>query len=241
MKTILVPTDFSLPAENAAHYAVSLAKVLKADVLLCNAIKVTSEMPIAAQVTWPIMDYSTLKQEAISNLDALVEKLCDPSSLDEDQSLHPRIVYESNKGTVHQVVSALIKEKEIDLVVMGMAGASGLVQFLLGSNSKEMIEKADFPILFIPYAAGFKKILKIVFATNLDRNELGPLKSLINLAVLLNAEITITHITNKEVNVDSKQQYKMDVFMSEVIEKINHPQIKFEKVWNIDVDNGLDY
>ncbi|AMP97542.1 hypothetical protein AY601_0590 [Pedobacter cryoconitis] len=241
MKKILVPTDFSIPAENAAQYAVKLAKSLNADILLCNAIKVPSETPIAAQVAWPLMDYSTLKEEATTELDTLVEKLCNTSGLDEEENVCPRIACESNKGTVHEVVGKLVKEREIDLVVMGMAGASGVVQFLLGSNSREMIEKADFPVLFIPYTAGFKKIRKIVFATNLDRHELEPLQSLINLANLLDAEITITHITNKEIDRKSKQQHKIDDFMKEVVAKVNHPEIKFEKVWNIDVDHGLEW
>lgn len=241
MKKILVPTDFSVPAENAARYAVQLAKVLNANILLCNAIKAPADTPIAAQVAWPLMDYTTLKEEVTSDLDVLVQKLCASTNLDNNQSVCPRIAYESAKGTVHEVVSTLVKEREIDLVVMGMAGAGGVIQFLLGSNSKEMIEKADFPILLVPYVAGFKKIKKIVFATNLDIHELGPLKLLINLATLLDAEVTITHITYKEIDIDSKQQYKMDAYMNDVVAKINHPRIKYEKVWNIDVDSGLDW
>ncbi|MGY0036476.1 universal stress protein [Pedobacter sp. NJ-S-72] len=242
MKKILIPTDFSVPAENAVRYAVQLAKMLEADVLLCNAIKVPAEAPMAAQVVWPLMDYATLKQEAASELDALVKKLCDPDNLEDTQKKCPRITYESNTGTVYDVVHSLVKEREVDLVVMGMAGASGVIQFLLGSNSKDMIEKADFPVLFVPYSASFKNISKIVFATNFDSRELGPLKQLVNLASSLNAEITITHITDKEIDKSSRQQHKMDVFMSDVIEKINHPKkIKYEKIWNIAVDNGLNW
>lgn len=241
MKKILISTDFSVPAENAARYGVKLAKAINADVLLCNAIKVPAEAPMAAQVAWPLMDYDTLQQEATSDLDELVKKLCDPSDKDDEQSKCPLIAYESNKGTVYEVVSYLVKERNIDLVVMGMAGASGVIQFLLGSNSKEMIEKAGFPVLFVPYEANFKKVHKIVFATNLAQEELGPLQLLIELAIPLNAEITIAHITDKEVTEDSKQQHKIDAFLNDVVGKINHPKIKYEKMWNIDIDNGLDW
>ncbi|MET4139513.1 universal stress protein [Pedobacter sp. UYP1] len=241
MKKILVPTDFSVPAENAARYAVQLAKALNANILLCNAIKAPADTPIAAQVTWPLMDYPTLKEEVTSDLDVLVQKLCASTNLDNNQSVCPRIAYESARGNVHEVVSTLVKEREIDLVVMGMAGAGGVIQFLLGSNSKEMIEKADFPILLVPYVAGFKKIRKIVFATNLDIHELGPLKSLINLATLLDAEITITHITYREIEIDSKQQYKTEAYMNDVVAKIDHPKVKYEKVWNTDFDSGLNW
>jgi len=241
MKKILISTDFSVPAENAARYGVKLAKAIDADVLLCNAIKVPAEAPMAAQVAWPLMDYATLQQEVTGDLDELVKKLCDPSAKEDEQNECPLIAYESNKGTVYEVVSYLVKERKIDLVVMGMAGASGVIQFLLGSNSKEMIEKADFPVLFVPYSASFRKVQKIVFATNLAQEELGPLQLLIELATPLNAEITIAHITDKEVAENSKQQHKIDAFLNDVIGKINHPKIKYEKMWNIDIDNGLDW
>jgi len=43
MKTILVLTDFSQPAYNAAAYALQLAKYRKADIELAHAFKVPAE------------------------------------------------------------------------------------------------------------------------------------------------------------------------------------------------------
>lgn len=40
MKTILIATDFSSAARNASIYAVALAKVLNAKIILCNAYKI---------------------------------------------------------------------------------------------------------------------------------------------------------------------------------------------------------
>ncbi|WP_431200608.1 universal stress protein [Mucilaginibacter sp. P25] len=44
MKTILVPTDFSAQAKNAASYAVNIAQIIRAGVILCHAIKVPDEI-----------------------------------------------------------------------------------------------------------------------------------------------------------------------------------------------------
>ena len=49
MKTILVPTDFSEEARNAAEYAVKLAKEVKAKVILFHTFQVPipiSEVPV---------------------------------------------------------------------------------------------------------------------------------------------------------------------------------------------------
>lgn len=239
MKKILMPTDFSVPAENAAQYALQLAKVLKADLLLCNAYRVPENAPMAAQVAWPLLDSSEIKREVTNDLDAFVEALSDKSSEADEYS--PQLTCESAEGSVCEVVADLVKKRSIDLVVMGMAGAGALTQVVLGSNSREMIEKADFPLLLVPYEAGFKKIRKIAFATDLNKSDLTPLQSLVDFATLLNAELVIVHITSKEVNPNDKLQHKIDAFFSEVASKVNFSRIKYEYVWNIDVDNGLEW
>ncbi|MNY22792.1 Universal stress protein family protein [compost metagenome] len=149
--------------------------------------------------------------------------------------------YESAKGDVCEVVSSMVSKRNIDLVVMGMAGAGSVTQFVLGSNSREMIEKAGFPLLLVPYEASFKKIRKIVFATDLSDDELKPLQALTRIAALLEAEIVIVHVTNKEVKPQEKLQQEIDEFLRNVASRVNFSGIKYEYVWNIDVDNGLDW
>ncbi|WP_448104429.1 universal stress protein [Pedobacter panaciterrae] len=240
MKKILIPTDFSVPAENAARYGLELAKGLKADVLLCNAIKVPADAPMAAQVAWPLMDYADLKREVTGDLDEMVKMLTDLSCSPEEEHC-PDLSYEASAGTVCEVVSSLVKHRKIDLVVMGIAGAGGLTQFLLGSNSKEMIEKAESPVLFVPFEASFKKLRKIAFATDFGEQDIVSLQFIAELAQAFEAQITIVHITDKEVTPDGKLQNKIDAFLNRAALTINYPHIKFEYVWNIDIDNGLEW
>ncbi|WP_222539133.1 universal stress protein [Pedobacter polysacchareus] len=241
MKKIIIPTDFSVPAENAARYALALAKKLKADILLCNAFKVPAEAPMASQVAWPLMDYAEIKEEVNSDLDVMVKSLTDPSCSLEEEEYCPNLDYESGVGSVSEVVAELAKKEKADLLVMGIAGASGLTQFILGSNSKEMIEKATVPLLLVPYEAEFKKIRKIAFATDLNLEDLQVLEFLLSLASPLNAHITIVHITNKEVDAQSKVQEKIDAFFNKIKPIIKSSGIKYEYVWNIDVDHGLQW
>lgn len=241
MKKILVPTDFSVAAENAASYALGLAKEMKANIILCNAFKVPSEAPMAAQVAWPLLNYTELQQEVTSELDLLVKSLSGEFCLAEGAEYCPGLTYESSVGSVFDVVSSIVKKEKIDLVIMGAAGADGLTKLVLGSNIREMIEKADFPLLLVPFEAGFKKIKKIVFASNLSKEELEPLKVLSSFASDLDANIIIAHITNNEVVPGGKQEHEIDEFFREVVAKVNFPDIKYEYIWNTDIDNGLDW
>ena len=239
MKKILIPTDFSVPAENAAHYGLELAKVLKADVLVCNAVKVPADVPMAAQLAWPLMDYADLKNEVSGDLDAMVKTLINTCSSEEPYC--PELTYETSPGTVCEVVSELVKGRKIDLAVMGIAGAGGLTQFMLGSNSKEMIEKAEIPLLLVPYEANFKKLRKIAFATDFDDQDIASLQFIAELAAPFDAGIIIVHITNKEIRPGSALQAKIHAFIERIAREVVYPQIRFEYVWNIDTDNGLEW
>ena len=239
MKMILVPTDFSAPAENAAHYAIALAKMTKASVILCNAFKVPAEAPMATQVAWPLLDYTDMQQYSTSELDRQVEKLTDNLCENKSNEFCPILSYESAMGTVCDVVDFLVKEKQIDLVVMGMAGAGGLVQFILGSNSRAMIKRLNYPVLFVPYEASFKKIRKIVFATDLNIDDLEPLKFLIDIATCCNAMIVVMHITNYEDQKNKEDEHKLEDFFKAVSTKVSYPKVKYEYVWNTDIDKGM--
>src|ERR1035437_1073463 len=94
MKTILVPTDFSSPAENAARYALYLAKRIKASIKLCNVFKVPAEAPMAAQVAWPLVDHVSMKMETIEELKHLANKLeREDIDVTEPYSYHPELSY----------------------------------------------------------------------------------------------------------------------------------------------------
>lgn len=241
MKRILIPTDFSVPAENAAKYGVELAKSLKADVWLCNAFKLPAEAPMAAQVVWPLMDSYSIKEGVTTDLDALVKTLSDPDCSVENTGYCPQISYESGAGSVCDVVTALVKEKKIDFVVMGVAGASGLIQFILGSNTKEMIEKSDFPILLIPYDANYKAILKIGFATDLNKDALEALQFIVDFAAPLEAEIVLIHVAANNVNFTEEFSHKKKEFFNDVVSKTKYSKIRFEYLWDKEIDNGLDW
>ncbi|RZJ20371.1 MAG: universal stress protein [Acinetobacter sp.] len=238
MKNILVPTDFSIAAENAAHYAINFAKAQKSNVVLCNAYRVPSESPVAAQVAWPLIEEVDLELESDNSLNELVRKL-EKDKLSVTNNYSPQITFESAKGGVCQVVKELVKQKKMDLVVMGMAGAGQLVQWALGSNSKVMIDKADFPVLYVPYVAKYKSIKTIAFSTNLSIDDLEPLQYLCDMAANLEAEIVVYHITSYELEKVERAEGRSLAYYNGVIKKLAYDKIRFENIWHSDIDEGF--
>lgn len=236
MKKILVATDFSVSAENAARYALMLGSALQATIVLVHAFKVPNETRIAAQVAWPLMDYPTLKRDVDNELVAQVNKL--RRSYPEGEPYCPDLSYEGVIGRVDDVITSYVGSDENELVVMGVSGASATEKFFLGSNTREMIDRARFPLLLIPYEAAFKPIKKIVFATDLGREEIAPFRNLHAFASQLGAEIVIVHITNQEVKPESDLQKAIDSFLKDAVTD-TVVKVRYEYVWNIYADDGL--
>lgn len=159
MKTILIPTDFSPNADHAAFYAFELGKHIKAGLKLCNAIMVPAAARMSPQVAWPLMDLSTLKKDADLELEKLSEKLqktAKDAGIDPEKC--PPLEALSEVGTVPEVIKMLAEKEEINLVVMGTSGASGLNKLFLGSTSRDLISNTNLPILLIPPGTEFKPL-----------------------------------------------------------------------------------
>jgi len=92
-------------------------------------------------------------------------------------------------------VNHIIKDKSIDMVIMGTTGASGLKEFFVGSNAASVILEVTLPTLTVPFNAKFTGIQKIVFATDFK-----PLKSwshllfLKEIALIRKASLSILHV-----------------------------------------------
>lgn len=241
MKTIVVPTDFSPAAENAARYALHLAKGMQAGIKLCNAFLVPLETPMASQVVWPLEDYTSIKYETTEELKIFAEKLLEEEKVfNDNEPYHPVVEYISEVGSVADVVADLAEAEKSPVVVMGMSGAGMVSRFILGSSSRKMIEKARFPVLLVPAKFIFNGIKKIAFATDLSSGDIDVINSITGLAQPFNAEILIAHVTGETYD-KQEYQHKVDAFLNDITGKINYPKIYYRHIKSVDVDHGLDW
>jgi nucleotide-binding universal stress UspA family protein len=241
MKNILVPTDFSLAASNAARYALHLASPLKANILLCNAMLIPIEAAASGQVAWPLEDYNSIKKDTTEQLHKAAKKLEHKASEagSSQDAFQPSVSYTSEVGTVKEVIQDTIAAQNGSMVVMGLSGAGSAERFFMGSSSRDLIADATFPVLLIPPAYIFNPVKVIAFATDLNKGDINILHTLAGFAKKFDAEIRINHISDdkSELKTDS---YKADVFMAELCSKISYPKISYHQIKNMDVDHGLN-
>jgi nucleotide-binding universal stress UspA family protein len=239
MKKILFPTDFSASATHAAEYAYQLAKDIKADILLCNAVSLPSEIPQAGFVTWPMEENDLLISDSDSELKRLKAHLEQHYHSD---SFRPAITFVNKVGTVTDVVNQVVSTEQIDLVVIGTHANEGLSTFLLGNHCHNMIDSGLKKLLLIPFTAQLKPIKKIAYAIDLENAEkdLNEVYELIPLAKALNAEILVTHIYNgKDTSVEFKKW--MTSFLTDISNNADYPNIYYRIVNSANPEKGLTW
>jgi nucleotide-binding universal stress UspA family protein len=239
MKKFLFPTDFSANAKHALDYGYSLAKQVKANMIICNAIIEPAEVPQSGLVSWPLEESDLLLIDSSHELNLLKEKL---EGKEETISFNPSITCKNEAGTVMEVVNHFCNYEHIDLVIVGTHGSSGLSTFLLGNHSRLMIDEINKPLLLVPPAAVIAPIKKIAFATDFTNptQDLEYIHSLIALARPLNAEILLTYIYEEDFR-NSSFQHLIDQFMVMIADNANYPNIYYREVKSNHPVSGLEW
>lgn len=152
MKTIIVCTDFSQEAENATHYAASMAKENQYKVVLFN-LQSISIHALNAQVSADFFYEQTLKNQR-----KLTDKAKTISTL-----YNIETEYYLASGNFIEELNNCIQTTKGDFIVMGMAEKT-LEQRLLGNTVTKAIHRIKNPILIVPGHIEYTGIRKILFA-----------------------------------------------------------------------------
>ncbi len=140
LKTILVPSDFSVCSDAALRYGLELARKFNASVHLLHVIQDPATQPWAAEgFAVPLLEVVDQWQK-----DAL-ERLR-TSMPAEDRA---RVIVECRIASPYPEILRYAAEHDIDLIVMGTHGRGGVTHMLLGSIAEKVIRRAPCPVLTV--------------------------------------------------------------------------------------------
>ncbi len=193
MKKILIPIDFSNNAYNAIFHATRILKGKAGIFYLLNVYNEFTPLQSNSQ-------HKTLLQQLADESHEGLQQAYHKIRLDEPDSGH-KFETISTKGDLVASIAKTIKEKEIDLVVMGNSGCSEIKAIFLGSNVLKAIgEIKKCPILTIPKEIDFKPPKEIAFVTDFrstyDAAQIAPLRFM---AKQFGCKIRIMHINENEI------------------------------------------
>ena len=164
MKKILVPTDFSKPAEYALKVAAQLAKKNNSEIHMLHMVELPMHQIIATS------NFSELP-EAVFFMKIAHQKY--EEALDKDY-LNELDIFENIKfNETPDGVSSYCEENDIDLIIMGSHGTSGIKEMFIGSNTEKVVRTSKIPVLVIKNDHERFEIKDFVFASdfNVDNKE----------------------------------------------------------------------
>jgi nucleotide-binding universal stress UspA family protein len=163
MKKILVPCDFSEQAINAFQLAIDLSERSKREVHLLHVV----ELPVMHDsMLMPTLAFeATLLKELGDNAEAQFAKI--KSEHASDIPVITKVVF----GSTSMMILDYIAEAEIELVVMGTKGASGLRELVIGSNAEKIVRRAPCPVITVRKQTKLNEIRNIVFPNSLEQDQ----------------------------------------------------------------------
>ncbi|MFA4870137.1 MAG: universal stress protein [Pedobacter sp.] len=237
MKTLLLLTDFSTDGNHAAEYGYNLAKVLNADVVICNAVTIPAQLSEVGDIDWPLNRYDGVIDDSDEELKKLKKHF---EHTDHSSGFHPQISTMNKTGRLADVVENVMNSCNADMVVMG-THRKGISHFLLDNNCRNMINATTCPLLLIPAHTPFRDFRKIAFATNFDypQNDIENICNIISLASVFGSDILMTHVHLAfPQNLD--HQFIASELLTGIIQKAKYPKIFYRSVENEDTRTGLD-
>ena len=139
---ILFPTDFSYASEEAASYALMLARQHGAGLFTLHVV----ETPIqTAGIHVPHPSYEQQGEESLQAALDMLERSSGRMFKGFDEVSSHAVA-----GEPYKEIIRFAKKTKIDLIVMGASGKGGIDRFLFGSTTERVLRKTHCPVLVIP-------------------------------------------------------------------------------------------
>jgi nucleotide-binding universal stress UspA family protein len=217
METILVATDFSDAANNAADYAVELAKLFSAKIVLVN----TYNLPYSTYDTGTSGDIiNVIRESSIGGLDHLKKRI------EQNNKHNFEIECYSDFGFAEDMIIENAKKVNADLIVISITGDGGKIkENIIGSTAIKVARDTDIPVFIIPDEAKYHPIKKISFACDLNKTEESDLIYVSRyFGKLFNAELEVINVEEPGEEF-SEEKSKTATTIDKKLETIPHKSV----------------
>lgn len=185
MKRILVPTDFSAHAENALKVAAQIAKKSNSEIILLHMTEVPTQMNDVIMGGSSIPEVMLFIKKSNEALDKLQEK---------EYLKGIQVTGQVKFERPFDGILSFTNTNEIDLIVMGSHGVSGIEEVLIGSTTEKVVRLSEVPVLVIKKDTTTLKGMNFVFASDFSKEIKKPFKKMIAFSKLFNAKLILVMI-----------------------------------------------
>ena len=136
--SILCPVDFSDASRKAVQYAREFAANMGSSIYLLNVVE---PRPMAVDITFNYVPLAEdLEKAARADLDVILQYLLG-AGLTAECSVEI--------GNPADIILEKSGELDVNLMIMGSHGKTGLSRFIMGSVAETVVRKANCPVLIV--------------------------------------------------------------------------------------------
>ncbi len=208
LRNILLATDFSSASAAALDYALSVARRYDSRLYVAHVISTDICRMVAPEAVLGVSEQARRYAE---------------------QQMANLLVSGRLRGVPHQVLlaegelwptlSEMLPKHEIDLVVVGTHGRTGIRKLLLGSTAEEIFRLAPTPVLTVgprtqievPSEAGLRRIL---YATDFSPDSERAAAYALSLAQEHQAQLTLLHVLKEPVEASPQNAALLQSFFA---------------------------
>ncbi len=202
MKKILVPVDFSKPAENALRVASELSKKNNAELYVLHVVEM-------AETLFGTEQFNVNDEQIIFFLKMAKKRFS--KFLQKPYLEGLKVIDRVEVGSPTMGINEIVDEENIDLLVMGSNGASGLDEILIGSNTEKVVRHSKVPVLVVKQELEKLEIKNIVFASNFEKENLKAFKDAKMFADSFDAKLHLLY-----VNLPGNQFYSSEEITQQI-------------------------
>ncbi|MBT8298414.1 MAG: universal stress protein [Maribacter sp.] len=206
MNKILIPVDFSEFSENALEVAAALAKRFDARLIVLHMLGL-SEAILTKDESQEFMEAQYYMKLAKKRFDSFLDK----------KFLKGVRVFETVQNYKDfNEINEIVKEQEIDLVVMGSHGSSGLSGLFVGSNTEKVIRTCEAPVLVIKKRREKFEIKEAIFASDFEVENVPAYTKALKFFKMLEANVHLVYVNRPNQYFRSNQEIndQIELFMS---------------------------
>lgn len=138
-KKIFIATDGSQHNKRAIDYGIELARLACGKVIVGYVLDTAAFTSLPTDVGWEMM-YELMENEAKEAVE-YVNNLASTKNVEVE-----KVILEGHPS--HEIIE-YSQKNEIDVIVMGTLGKSGLDRFLLGSVAEKVTRNSNVPVLVV--------------------------------------------------------------------------------------------
>lgn len=208
MNRILIPVDFSQEARCAAKTAANIARKTNAKIFLLHMI----DLPEG------VIDMQSGSDNSSPAAILLMKKVHERFNELKNESFFSGLEVEEivNFDSAFSGVIDESKKNNIDLVVMGSSGATGIKEIVVGSNTEKVVRHSSAPVLVVKKDSAELNINDIVFASDFSSEGKDRFKDIIAFSKVFNAKLHLLYVnTSSNFNTTKEIDAKIEKFIED--------------------------